>query len=365
MANEFQHKDPGATLTQAEYITTDGTGHIFDSQAQGDIVYASSSTVLSRLGKSGTTTHALLNSGTNNNPAWAQIPLASAVSGTLPVANGGTGITSLATGVATFLGTSSSANLRAALTDETGSGAAVFGTSPTLVTPALGTPASGVMTNVSGTAASLKAGSVTTNANLTGPVTSSGNATAIADKALAIAKLADGTDGELITWNASGVIAAVAVGSATQVLTSNGSGAAPTFQAAAGGPSQANQAALEAETNQDTYAAPDMIKFSPGVAKVWIKWESVGTHSILASYNMASITDGGAGGDTDHTFATDFSSIQYAFAGGPLDNGTTIYSVGLKDTTNAAGTMSTQIRGDTGATADLNDASMCIFGDQA
>ena len=141
MANEFQHKDPGATMTQAEYITTDGTGHIFDSQAQGDIVYASSSTVLSRLGKSGTTTHALLNSGTNNNPLWALLPLASAVTGTLPVANGGTGITSLATGVATFLGTSSSANLRAALTDETGTGGAVFATSPTLVTPALGTPA--------------------------------------------------------------------------------------------------------------------------------------------------------------------------------------------------------------------------------
>lgn len=52
--------------------------------------------------------------------------------------------------------------------------------SPTLVTPALGTPASGVMTNVSGTAANLTAGHVTTNANLTGNVTSSGNATTIA-----------------------------------------------------------------------------------------------------------------------------------------------------------------------------------------
>lgn len=40
--------------------------------------------------------------------------------------------------VATFLATPSSANLRAALTDETGTGAAVFATSPTLVTPALG-----------------------------------------------------------------------------------------------------------------------------------------------------------------------------------------------------------------------------------
>ena len=44
-----------------------------------------------------------------------------------------------------------------------------------------------------------------------------------------------GTDGELITWDASGDPAAVAVGTATHVLTSNGAGAAPTFQAAAGG----------------------------------------------------------------------------------------------------------------------------------
>lgn len=88
-------------------------------------------------------------------------------------------ITGLATGVATFLATSSSANLASAVTDETGSGALVFGTSPTLVTPALGTPASGVATNLTGTAASLTAGTVTTNANLTGHITSTGNATVL------------------------------------------------------------------------------------------------------------------------------------------------------------------------------------------
>ena len=60
-------------------------------------------------------------------------------------------------------------------------------------------------------------------------------ATAIAAKAIAISKLADGTDGELITWDASGEIAAVAAGAAAQVLTSNGAGAAPTFQAASSG----------------------------------------------------------------------------------------------------------------------------------
>jgi hypothetical protein len=98
----------------------------------------------------------------------------------LPVA---TGISGLGTGVATFLATPSSANLAAALTDETGTGAAVFATSPTLVTPALGTPASGVMTNVTGTAAGLTAGNVTTNANLTGMVTSVGNATTVVTNA--------------------------------------------------------------------------------------------------------------------------------------------------------------------------------------
>jgi hypothetical protein len=67
------------------------------------------------------------------------------IAGTLAVANGGTGITSLGTGVATFLGTPSSANLASALTDETGSGSLVFATSPTFVTPVLGTPTSGTL----------------------------------------------------------------------------------------------------------------------------------------------------------------------------------------------------------------------------
>lgn len=50
-----------------------------------------------------------------------------------------------------------------------------------------------------------------------------------------VADLADGTDGELITWDASGNPTTVAVGTSGQVLTSNGAGAAPTFQDASGG----------------------------------------------------------------------------------------------------------------------------------
>jgi len=59
------------------------------------------------------------------------------LSGTLAVANGGTGITSFGSGIATFLGTPSSANLATAITDETGSGLLVFGTSPSLTTPVI------------------------------------------------------------------------------------------------------------------------------------------------------------------------------------------------------------------------------------
>jgi hypothetical protein len=55
-------------------------------------------------------------------------------------------------GNATLLGSFTTAQLLAAVTGETGTGAVVFGTSPTLVSPALGTPASGVVTNLTGTA---------------------------------------------------------------------------------------------------------------------------------------------------------------------------------------------------------------------
>jgi hypothetical protein len=76
-----------------------------------------------------TVTNKTINAANNT---VTNVSLATGVTGTLAVANGGTGITSLGTGVATFLTTPSSANLAAAVTDETGSGALVFGTSPTL-----------------------------------------------------------------------------------------------------------------------------------------------------------------------------------------------------------------------------------------
>jgi hypothetical protein len=57
---------------------------------------------------------------------------------------------SLGGAIQTFLANPTSANLAAAVTDETGSGALVFANTPTLVTPVLGTPTSGTLTNCAG-----------------------------------------------------------------------------------------------------------------------------------------------------------------------------------------------------------------------
>ena len=82
----------------------------------------------------------------------------------------------------------------------------------------------------------IEVSSISDDAISTAKIANSAISTAkIADDAVSLAKLAAGTDGELITWDAAGNPAAVAVGTATHVLTSNGTGAAPTFQAAAGG----------------------------------------------------------------------------------------------------------------------------------
>jgi hypothetical protein len=96
----------------------------------------------------GTITAALTGTASGNLIAGGALGTPS--SGTLTSCTGlpiSTGVSGLGTGAATFLTTPSSANLAALLTDETGTGANVFATSPTLVSPALGTPASGILTN--------------------------------------------------------------------------------------------------------------------------------------------------------------------------------------------------------------------------
>jgi hypothetical protein len=73
-----------------------------------------------------------------------------------------------AAGFDSFAATPSSANLATLVSDETGSGALVFATSPTLVTPALGTPASGNLANC--TFPTLNQNTTGTASNVTGTV---------------------------------------------------------------------------------------------------------------------------------------------------------------------------------------------------
>lgn len=116
-----------------------GTGQT--SYTTGDILYASSSSALSALADVATG-NALISGGVGAAPSWGKIGISTHVSG-------------LGTNVATFLGTPSSANLAAAITDETGSGALVFGTSPTIATATLSSP------TISGASGNLYSGTYT------------------------------------------------------------------------------------------------------------------------------------------------------------------------------------------------------------
>jgi hypothetical protein len=185
----------------------------------------------------------------------------------LPVS---TGISGLGTGVATFLATPSSANLAAAVTNETGSGALVFATSPTLVTPALGTPASGNLANCT---------FPILNQNTTGNAATATNPQ---------------SGGSFITSSN--------IGSQSVAFATNATNA--TTAASCSGNSATATALTTASGSAPSYAA-----------RAWVNFNAVGVIAIRASGNVSSITDNGAG-----LFAVNFTiampDANYAVAGG-------------------------------------------------
>jgi hypothetical protein len=76
--------------------------------------------------------------------------------------------------IQTFLNNPTSANLAAAVTDETGSGSLVFANTPTLVTPILGTPTSGTLTNCTGLPLANTTGTLPVNRGGSGAVSLTG-----------------------------------------------------------------------------------------------------------------------------------------------------------------------------------------------
>jgi len=76
--------------------------------------------------------------------------------------------------IQTFLSSPTSANLAAAVTDETGSGSLVFANTPTLVSPILGTPTSGTLTNCTGLPVANTTGTLAVNRGGSGAVSLTG-----------------------------------------------------------------------------------------------------------------------------------------------------------------------------------------------
>ena len=112
-----------ASTTSADLATL-----ISDETGTGNVVFSTSPVLTTP--NLGTPSTAVLTNATG-------LPISSGVSG-------------LGANVATFLADPTSAKLAFAVSDETGSGSLVFATSPTLVTPALGTPSSATLTNATG-----------------------------------------------------------------------------------------------------------------------------------------------------------------------------------------------------------------------
>ena len=204
-----------ATLTGTQTLTnksisgsTNTLSNIGNSSLTNSTVTIGSTSVA--LGATVTTFSGVtLTSPTFTSPALGT-PLSGVLTNTtgLPVS---TGISGLGTGIATFLATPSSANLASAVTDETGTGSLVFATSPTLVTPALGTPSSATLTNATGY----------TTANLVGTISNAQLANSTISGVSLGSNLANLTAGTNITFSSgttyNGSTAITINGSAAQV----------------------------------------------------------------------------------------------------------------------------------------------------
>ena len=132
------------------------------------------------------------------------------------------------------------------------------------------------------------------------------------------------------------------------------------------GAAQADQAAIEAETDEDTYVPPDLLRHHKGSAKAWVLYESIGSHSIVggASYNLTSVTDGGAVGLTDILWDDDFSGAYYTIFGTAQGVNTVGYNA---ETFGVGGfTATVSIGGGNTGGVDINTPGVSIvaFGDQ-
>ena len=126
------------------------------------------------------------------------------------------------------------------------------------------------------------------------------------------------------------------------------------------GPSQATQAAIEAETNEDTYLPPDLIKHSPGVPKGWVTADTIGSFS--GSYNVSSITDVGTG-IIRVNWTVAFSDANYTVVATARNDAARICTVDQSPGPTTT-TVQIDIYGTSGSKIDPNNTFVAAFGDQ-
>ena len=187
---------PTLTLATALAATSGGTGQ--SSYAVGDLLYASTTTALSKLADVATG-NALISGGVATAPAWGKIGLTTHVSGTLPVANGGTGDTTYTNGQLLIGSTTGNTLTKATLTAGTG------------ITITNGTGSITIAGNT-GTVTSVSGTGTVNGITLTGTVTSTGSLT-----------LGGTLSGVSLTTQVTGTLPVANGG--TGVTTSTGSGA--------------------------------------------------------------------------------------------------------------------------------------------
>jgi hypothetical protein len=139
----------GTVGTSGQVLTSNGAGALptFQSPAGGGNVSNTGTPTAGQIAEwtNATTVQGVSTTGSGNyvratSPTLVTPAIGTPSSGTLTSCTGlpiSTGVSGLGSGVATFLATPSSANLITAVTDETGNGSLVFGTSPALTTPSL------------------------------------------------------------------------------------------------------------------------------------------------------------------------------------------------------------------------------------
>ena len=186
------------TITLTGGVTGSGTGSfaatvITNANLTGDVTSAGNATTL-------TNAPVIAKVLTGYTSGAGTVAATDSILQAIQKLNGNDATNANLTGVITSVGNATS------IASQTGTGSKfVVDTSPTLITPDLGTPTALVGTNITGTAAGLTAGNVTTNANLTGGVTSVGNAATVVTNA-----------------NLTGVI--TSVGNATSIASQTGTG---------------------------------------------------------------------------------------------------------------------------------------------